>query len=65
MGSIESAPPAINGKVNESPLNRADEVADVSLQSGKNIPHILYDTDLVVALKLCPGAHHPIYSPSR
>lgn len=45
MGSIESAPPAINGKVNESPLNRADEVADVSLQSGKDIPHILYDTD--------------------
>ncbi|KFY93230.1 hypothetical protein V500_03843 [Pseudogymnoascus sp. VKM F-4518 (FW-2643)] len=29
MGSIESAPPAINGRVNESPLNRADEVADL------------------------------------
>lgn len=42
MGSIESAPPAINGRVNESPLNRADEVADVSLQSGKTILDVLY-----------------------
>lgn len=42
MGSIESAPPAINGKVNESPLNRADEVADVSLQMDKSMPDVLY-----------------------
>lgn len=38
MGSIESALPTSNGKVNESPLNRADEVADVSLQSAKIMP---------------------------
>jgi hypothetical protein len=69
MGSIESALPVSNGRVNESPLNRADEVADVSIITKRQKTHIpefcliCGILTMLVAVKFRSGAHHPFYPP--